>query len=96
MDQDILDLLQSAIAETGADMGDDLDALRTLAAEKMAQLALGVGQAGFQEAVIAARDSIALRFAINVTMSADATDARIVGIIQGVLAIGARAIAGAA
>lgn len=93
MEQDLFDLLESAVAETGRELGDSLESIRTYAAEQMAQLALGVGQPGFQEAVQAARDNVALRAALDLTANADAADARIVGILQGALAIGARALA---
>jgi len=96
MDQDILNLLEDTIRQTGRDLGDSAQELRAYAAEQMAQLALGVGQPGFADAAEAARDNVALRAGIMLVDDADSADARTVSFIQGLLVLGAKALAGGA
>lgn len=93
MDQAILDLLESTIRDAGRNLGDGAQELRTYSAGIMAQLALGVGEAGFEDAAVAARDAIALKAGILLTDVADAADARTVNFIQGLLVLGATSLA---
>ena len=53
-----------------------------------------VGQPGYQEAVIAARDNVALQAGIYASEQADATDSRIIGVLEGALFMGAKVLAG--
>lgn len=86
-------LLKDAAKETGRDLRGNLAAVTLYAAERTAYLSTLVGQPGFEEAVRAERDNVALKGGIASVKAADAADARIVGIIQGVLFLGARALA---
>lgn len=86
-------LLKDAARETGRDLQGNTVEITTYAAERTAYLSTLVGQPGFEEAVRAERDNVALKAGISAVKTADAADARIVGIIQGVLFLGARAIA---
>lgn len=87
------ELLKASLRETGTQLQTSLAEVTLYASERAAFLSTLVGQKGFHEAVIAERDNVALRAGIRVVQNADAHDARIVGIIQGALAIGAKALA---
>lgn len=63
------------------------------AAERADSLALAVGEPGYDEALIAARDSVALKAGIVAVDEADEVDANILGLIAGLLAFAARSIA---
>lgn len=86
-------LLKDASRETGRDLKGNLAEVTMYAAERTSYLSTLVGQKGFEEAVRAERDNVALKAGIKSVKAADAADARIVGIIQGVLFLGARALA---
>lgn len=86
-------LLKDAAKETGHDFKGKLLETTIYAAERTAYLSTLVGQPGFEEAVRAERDNVALKGGISTVAGADRADARLVGIIQGVLFLGARALA---
>ena len=86
-------LLKDAAKETGRDLKANLAEVTLYAAERTAYLSTLVGQPGFEEAVRAERDNVTLKSGIASVKAADAADARVVGIIQGVLFLGARALA---
>ncbi len=90
---DLEKLLTDAIAETGVSLQKGAAELAAYAAERSAHLATLVDDPGFQEAVRAERDAVALEAGITAVQQADAADARIVGVIQGGLALAARLIA---
>lgn len=79
------ELLRSALSETGISLKISADELVRYVAEQGATLALAVGEPGFDKALIAARNAIALKAGLNATLEAEAADARIVGVLQGVL-----------
>ena len=64
------------------------------AAEQAAKLKNVANQPGYHEAVKAARDNVALKAGINASEQADATDSRILGVIEGALFMGAKVLAG--
>lgn len=86
-------LVSSAIADTGAGLSADLEELKTFAAERTAFLATIVDQAGYESALAAEVNNVMLKAGIGAVHSADVADARIVGIIQGALRIGAASLA---
>ncbi len=86
-------LLSDALSETGASLQGDLHEVALYANERAAHLSTLVGQAGFEHAVRAERDNVMLKAAVVATEQADAVDQRIVGLVQGALAIGAKALA---
>lgn len=86
-------LLKDAAKESGRELKFNLAEVTMYAAERTAYLSTLVGQRGFEEAVRAERDNVALRAGIASVRTADAADARVVGIIQGVLFLGARVMA---
>jgi len=93
---DFMDLLGSALKETGKELEASLDDVRQYASEQLAQLALAVGEPGYERAVIAARDNVLMRMGLRAVDSADASDQRIIGIVQGGLFFGAKVLAGGA
>lgn len=64
-------------------------------AARVAHLGTIVGKPGFEDALKAERDSLALRAGVLAVRAADVVDSRIVGLIQAALSIGARALASA-
>lgn len=87
------DTLAQAIKAVGKDLGDDLDTLKLYAAQRAVHLSLIVGEPGYEEAVMIEAQNVALKAGILTVETADATDARVVGVIQGALRIGAVALA---
>lgn len=88
--------LSSAIAATGASLKQSAAEVALFTAQRTAHLATLVGQPGFEEAVVAERNSVAMFAGIKAVEEADAADARLLGLIEGVLLVGARAAAGTA
>lgn len=86
-------LLVDQAKAAGKDLKADLDAVRVYAAARLAHLATCVGQPGYQEAVIAEANNIAMEAAITAIDQAEAADARLVGIVQGALAVGGKVLA---
>lgn len=76
----------------GVELKADLDGVRAYAAERMTHLSSCVGQPGYIEAVQAEAQNVAMEAAIRAIDQADSADARLVAIVQGALAVGAKAI----
>lgn len=93
MEEQLKNLLQAALDETGADLEAATSELALFAAERTAYLATLVGLQGYERAVIAERDRVALRAGIAAVDQADAAAQRALGIIQGALFLGAQVIA---
>lgn len=93
MQDDIKAMFEGMFEEMKASLRGDVQALANYAAERTAHLSTLVGQAGFDQAVIAERDNVALRAGIKAVAQADAIDARRVELISRLLAIAAMAIA---
>jgi hypothetical protein len=88
--------LAQAITATGASLKRSAAEVALYTAQRAAHLATLAGQPGFEEAVIAERDAVALFAGVKLVEEADAADARFHGLIEGVLAVAAKAAAGAA
>lgn len=93
MEEQLKNLLESALSETGADLQETASAVALYAAERTAILAVLIGQPGYELAVIAERDNVVLMSGINAVDQADAVRQRIIGVIQGALFLGAQALA---
>ena len=91
---DLLRLILDGVKETGVNLKISAAALALYTTERAAALSLAIGQPGFEEAVRAERDNVALKGGISAVLQGDAADARFVGLIQGALGLAARAIAG--
>lgn len=83
------DLLVAAKQELRGNLAE----LVTYTAERAAYLSTLVGQKGYQEAVLAERDAVALKAGILSVKTADAADARLIGMIHVILGLGAKALA---
>ena len=86
------DLLAAITEDLGARFDDDLDAISGYAAERADHLVTLFGQAGYNQAVIAERDNIALRAGVNASRSADHLDQQILAMLHGGLRMGVRAL----
>lgn len=95
----LADQLLTELKTTGERLGksfsEALDDQRQYVAQTMLELAAAVNEPGFDEAVIAARDSVALHAGIAAADEGDVTDAELRGLLSGGLAIAARALAAA-
>lgn len=89
------DLLDQAIKETGVTLTVSADQLSAYIAERAAVLAGSAGLVGFELAVSAERDNVALFAGLSAHREAKAADQRIIGLIQGALSIAAQAAAAA-
>lgn len=92
--RDVQTLLRDSLRELQADLQLDLADLATYTAQRTAHLSTIAGLPGFDEAVIAERDAIALRAGINAVNAADKVDSRLIGLLHGVLFLGAKMAAG--
>lgn len=90
---DISDLLKSAQRELKQDLSQSTQAVAFYATQRAALLASNVGQPGFELALRAERDNVALYAGIETTRMADEAQQRFLGILEGSLALGARALA---
>ncbi len=97
MKTEFLNLLARTVSEIGAQADvEKLEGVAAYAAERAAHLATIVHEPGFEDAVDAERDAVALKAAQAITEAADGADAairaRIVGLVHGALSLGARAL----
>lgn len=92
--QNFMDSLNASLRETGRDLSVSMDEVRAEAANQLIKLSLAAGEPGYERAVIAARDNVALVAGLKSVSNADAVDGRIIGVIQGALFVGAKALAG--
>lgn len=90
--EDIRTLLDDAVSETDRSLAQSTANVAGYAAERAAHLERAVGQPGFAEAVRAERDAVALYAGLAAVGEADAVDDHLLGIVQGALALGARAL----
>lgn len=90
LSQDLKDLIEQAAA--GVDLGESAQSIAAYAASRAAYLSTLVALPGFQEAVMAERDNVALRAGIVASSIAKSSEAQLLGVLQGALAIGARAL----
>lgn len=88
-----LELLKSNGVAARDDLVNAAERVSEYAAEQALQLAPLVADAGFMLAVGAAAENVLMRSGLRIVAQADATDARFVGLLEGGLAIGARALA---
>lgn len=84
--------LQTEFEELLAGTINNAASVAAYAAQRAAHLATIFGEPGFDEAVKAEIQNVALEAGIAAVDSADAADARIVGIITGALKVGVAAL----
>lgn len=76
-------MLSEALSQTGVELSASTDAIAQLTALRAAELAVLVGQPGYDQAVIATRDEIALASGLALVGDADAATGRVLSLIQG-------------
>lgn len=86
-------MLKDAVAETGVRLKDTPRALALYMAERTLHLSTIAHEPGFEQAVRAERNSVALRAGIETHAQASALDFQLLGLIQGGLRIAAAALA---
>jgi hypothetical protein len=95
----IAEQFKSLLESTADRLGVELKAqgvdVRDYAKKRMLFLASILGEPGFDLALLAERDNVALKAGIAATSAADAADVELRGVILGALSIGARAIVAA-
>jgi len=89
---DMMQLLRAALKESGKELKDGGLELKLVVSQELARLALAVGEPGYGRAVTAAQDNVALAAGLMAVSVADSSDARLLGIIQGALFMGAKAL----
>ena len=92
---DFVQLLKDNAVEAGRELSSDLTAVSDYAAARLAHLSTVVREPGFREALLAERDNVALKAAGRAVDRADSFDAKLLGLIEGSLSLGARALAAA-
>ena len=86
-------MLAQALRESHGSVKTDTAEVAVYMAQRAAHLAAAVDEPGFHEAVVAERDNVALKVGITASRNARAIDARILGLIEGGLSMGAALIA---
>jgi hypothetical protein len=90
--KEFLALITDAVEETGVDLGDAKEEVAAYAAERAEHLATISGEPGFGQAVIAERNSVAMKAGLALSEVADAGQGRWIGMIGGALRIVALAL----
>lgn len=80
----------------GIDAPGSAAVLKKYAAESMARLATMVGQPGFEMALEAERDIVAIKAGLRISKDADNADLRFLGVVEGALRMGAGLLTGGA
>lgn len=86
-------LLKDALKETGASMSASAKEVAQFMHERALHLSAIAGQPGFDQALRAERNSVAMRAGLKLADNAELADQRLVGLIQGMLGIAAGALA---
>lgn len=87
------DLLDAAVKETGAKLKEAPAVLAGYMAERAAHLSTISHEPGFEKAVRAERNNVALRAGIEAHNTASLMDHQLLGLIQGALRVAAVALA---
>ena len=87
------DLLESTADRLGIELTATHDEVKAYAKNRMLFLASIIDEPGFDFALRAERDNVAMFLGISVTGTADAADVELRGVILGALSIGAKALA---
>lgn len=87
------ELLEAAVHETGARLKEAPAALAAYMSQRAEHLSLIAHEPGFDQAVIAERNNVALRAGLEASAQASQLDWQILGMIQGALRVAAVALA---
>jgi len=85
------DILSSAARRLEVELGGNAEELKALGFSLSTDLAQAFGQEGYEEALVASRDIVALHVGINAAEIGDAADGELRGVIFGFLATAAGA-----
>lgn len=91
--EDLVNLAIAQAQEIGIEVTDDLREASQYASEVAAELSAAVGSEGFDRALLAARDSVALKVTSQAITRADALDARFLTFVQSLVGLASRALA---
>ena len=86
-------LLETTADRLGYKLKVSSDEVKAYVSMRMLHLAAVVGEPGFDLALLAERDNVAMFFGISATNTGDAADVELRGVILGALSIGAKALA---
>ncbi len=92
MTDEIKNLLETAIEDTGADLATGSREIVAMMTQRAAELSGIVGLPGYDQAAVAARDEIALVAGIELVEQADKATERVLSIVQGGLMLIAGAL----
>lgn len=92
-EKEFVRLIEDAVKETGVELTQTAAHVAAYMNERAIHLASISGQPGFDQALRAERNNVALRAGISVAHNADQADARMLGLFQGLLGMGAAALA---
>lgn len=87
---DLNDTLAAAARRLEIELKTDSEELRQMGAQLIIDLGMAVGEPGYEEAVLAARDTIALQVGLDAASAGDLADAEVRGIIFGFLVAAAK------
>lgn len=94
VEEDFKKLIEETVRGSARDLKVGAAELAAYAAERAAHLTTLVGLKGFEAAVIAERDAVALRAGIETHRQAAEVDQRLLGVIHAGLLFGAKALVG--
>lgn len=86
--------LRDTADRLGVELEGNLDVVREYAADTMLTLRLSVDEPGYAEVLVAAGINVTLAAAGAAVSSADALDRELIGVVVGLLGMGARALSG--
>lgn len=92
LSEDLVRQLKNEAGSMGFELTADLGEVALYASERIEHLSRCVGKPGFDLALEAERDNLALKVGIHSVTRADAIDARILAVARGGLAIAARSL----
>lgn len=92
MQDQLKNLFETAVSETGADLKEGADVVAAYAAQRVALLATMIGLPGYEQAVIVERDNVALFAGLHASSVSDAARERLLGVIHGSLVLGAQSL----
>lgn len=88
-------LIETTADRLGIELSSKAQAVRDYARSRMLFLASIVDEPGFDLALLAERDNVAMFIGISAAQAGDAADVELRGVILGALSIGAKALAAA-
>ena len=88
-------LMRSVAEEVGMDVSANMDVAKNMAKRMMKQLAAVYNEPGYVEALISARNIVAIELGVSTVTTADFADQRMLGAIHSAVGMGARLLVAA-